>query len=115
MTQFVKSIPDEQCEAAKVDGASHVQILFRIIMPQCKAAVVSLAILSFVDNWNMIEQPLILLENGKQPLSTFLSQINNTELGLAFACGVMFMLPSILMFLKGEEELLQGIQHFDMK
>jgi multiple sugar transport system permease protein len=115
MTQFLKSIPDEQCEAAKVDGASHIQILFKIIMPQCRGAVVSLAILSFVDNWNMIEQPLILLGNEKQPLSTFLSQINNNELGMAFACGVMFMMPSIFVFLNGEKQLLQGIQHLDMK
>jgi multiple sugar transport system permease protein len=63
----------------------------------------------------MIEQPLILLGNEKQPLSTFLSQINNNELGMAFACGVMFMMPSIFVFLNGEKQLLQGIQHLDMK
>lgn len=115
MTQFLKAIPDEECQAAKVDGANHIQILFKIIIPQCKGAVVSLAILSFVDNWNMIEQPLILLGNQKQPLSTFLSQINSNELGVAFACSVIFMLPPIFIFLKGEKELLQGIQHLDSK
>ncbi|WP_234121999.1 carbohydrate ABC transporter permease [Clostridium hydrogenum] len=115
MTQFLKAIPDEECQAAKVDGAGHLQILFKIIIPQCKGAIVSLAILSFIDNWNMIEQPLILLGSQKQPLSTFLSQINSNEFGVAFACGVMFMLPPIFMFLKGEEELLKGIQHLDSK
>jgi multiple sugar transport system permease protein len=115
MTQFIKSIPDEQCEAAKIDGANNIEILFKIIIPQCKGALVSLTILSFIDNWNMIEQPLILLGDDKQPLSTFLSQINSGELGIAFACGVIFMLPSIFMFLKGENELLEGIQHLDMK
>ncbi|WMJ79647.1 carbohydrate ABC transporter permease [Clostridium sp. MB40-C1] len=115
MTQFLKSIPDEQCEAAKIDGANNLQILFRIIIPQCKGAVVSLAILCFVDNWNMIEQPLILLGDKKQPLSTFLSQINSQDIGLAFACGVMFMIPSIFVFLKGEKRLLEGIQHLDAK
>lgn len=115
MTQFLKAIPDEECQAAKVDGAGHLQILFKIIIPQCKGAIVSLAILSFIDNWNMIEQPLILLGDQKQPLSTFLSQINSNEFGVAFACGVMFMLPPIFMFLKGEEELLKGIQHLDSK
>ncbi|URZ17651.1 carbohydrate ABC transporter permease [Clostridium felsineum] len=115
MTQFMKSIPDEQCQAAKIDGANDIQILFKIVLPQCKGALVSLMILSFIDNWNMIEQPLILLQDKKQPLSTFLSQINTGELGIAFACGVIFMIPSILMFLKGEDELLKGIQHLDMK
>ena len=115
LTQFVKSIPDEQCESAKVDGANHMQILFKIILPQCKGSLASLAILSFLDNWNMIEQPLILLGDEKQPLSTFLSQINQTELKVAFAAGVLFMLPSIFIFLKGEKQLLQGIQHLDLK
>ncbi|MFX0547844.1 carbohydrate ABC transporter permease [Hathewaya histolytica] len=115
MTQFLKSIPDEQCEAAKIDGANNFEILFKIIIPQCKGAVVSLAILCFIDNWNMIEQPLILLGNEKQPLSTFLSQINSKDIGLAFACGVMFMIPAIFVFLKGEKRLLEGIQHLDGK
>ncbi|MFT8314414.1 MAG: carbohydrate ABC transporter permease [Clostridium sp.] len=115
LTQFIKAIPDEQCQSAKVDGANHIQILFKIILPQCKGAVASLAILSFLDNWNMIEQPLILLENTKQPMSIFLSQINQTELRVAFAAGVLFMIPSILIFLKGEKELMEGIQHLDLK
>lgn len=115
LIQFIRSIPDEQCQSAKVDGATHIQILFKIILPQCKGAVASLAILSFLDNWNMIEQPLILLENPKQPMSIFLSQINQTELRVAFAAGVLFMIPSILIFLKGEKQLLEGIQHLDLK
>lgn len=115
LTQFIRSIPDEQCQSAKVDGANHIQILFKIILPQSKGAVASLAILSFLDNWNMIEQPLILLENPKQPMSIFLSQINQTELRVAFAAGVLFMIPSILIFLKGEKQLLEGIQHLDLK
>lgn len=115
LTQFFKSIPDEQIDAAKVDGANNIFILFKVILPQCKSALISLAILSFIDNWNMVEQPLILLDNKKQPLSTFLSQINSGEIGIAFACGVIFMLPSIFIFLKGEQQLLEGIQHLDMK
>lgn len=115
LTQFVRSIPDEQCQAAKVDGASHVQVLLKVILPQCKGAIASLAILCFVDNWNMIEQPLILLNTDKQPMSTFLSQINQTSLGLAFASGVIFILPSIFIFLKGEKALTEGVQHLDSK
>jgi len=115
LTQFIKSIPNEQCESAKVDGANHRQILFKIILPQCTGAIASLAILSFVDNWNMIEQPLIFLPAEKQPISTFLSQINQSELGLAFAVGVLFMIPSIFIYLKGEKSLLEGIQHLDSK
>lgn len=115
LTQFIKSIPDEECQSAKVDGASHIQILIKIIIPQCKGAIASLAILCFIDNWNMIEQPLILLGDKEQPLSTYLSQINESFPGLAFASAVVFILPAVFIFLKGENALLEGIQRLDSK
>ena len=89
--------------------------MFQIILPQCKGAIVSLVILCFIDNWNMIEQPLILLSEDKQPMSIFLSHINEASVGVAFAAGVLFIIPSILIFIKGEKALLQGIQHIDSK
>ena len=58
----------------------------------------------------MVEQPLILLNNtDKQPLSIFLSQINTGEIGLAFAMATVYMIPSLLLFLHGEEYLVEGI------
>ena len=69
-------------------------------------------ILVFIDYWNMVEQPLILLENvDKQPLSVFLSTINSGEIGLAFAMATVYMVPSLLLFLHGEEYLVEGIAH----
>lgn len=116
LRQFMRSIPDEQCDAAKIDGANYFGIFSKIILPQCKGGVISLAILSFVDSWNMVEQPLIFLENGNMhPLSIFLSTINYSELGVAFACGVIFMVPAILLFLNCEKDLLKGIQNLEIK
>ncbi len=116
LRQFMVQIPDEYCEAAKMDGAGYFFTFFKIILPQCKGAVASLAILVFIDNWNIVEQPLIFLDNAsKYPLSVFLSQINLSELGVAFACGVLFMLPALLVFLYGENYLVEGIQHSGLK
>ena len=99
-----------------MDGAGHFFTFLNIILPQCKGAVASLAILVFIDNWNIVEQPLIFLDDiAKYPLSIYLSQINSSELGLAFACGVLFMLPSLLVFLYGEDYLVEGIQHSGLK
>ena len=67
-------------------------------------------ILVFIDYWNMVEQVLVLLtDSDKQPLSVFLSQINAGEVSLAFAVATIYMIPAILMFLHGEEYLLEGI------
>ena len=70
------------------------------------------AILVFIDYWNMVEQPLILLSDAEMhPLSVFLSKINSGEIGLAFAVATIYMVPSLLVFLYGEEYLVDGITY----
>lgn len=116
MRQVISTMPDELIEAAKLDGASQVQLLFKIVVPRNKGGIVSLIILSFVDNWNMVEQPLVFLDDKyKYPLSIFLSQINQTEPGLSFACGVLAMIPVILLFVFFEKELIDGIGFANLK
>ncbi len=116
LRQFMIYIPDEYCEAAKIDGAGYLKSFFRIILPQCKGALASLAILVFIDNWNMVEQPLIFLENETMhPLSIFLSRINEQEIGIAFACGMLYMIPTLLVFLYGENYFIEGIEMSGVK
>ena len=65
-----------------------------------------------LDYWNMVEQPLILLSDAEMhPLSVFLSKINSGEIGLAFAVATIYMVPSLLVFLYGEEYLVDGITY----
>ena len=66
----------------------------------------------FRSYWNMVEQPLILLTDPEtHPLSVFLSKINKGEIGLAFAVATIYMVPSLLIFLYGEEYLVDGITY----
>ena len=110
LTKFMRRIPYSLIESAKVDGAGEWQIFTRICLPQCRSALYSIAILVFIDYWNMVEQPLILLQDADaQPLSVFLSSINSGEIGLAFAMATLYMIPSLLLFLHGEEYLVEGI------
>ncbi len=112
LTKFMRRIPYSLIEAAMTDGAGEARIFFSICLPQCRSAIFSIAILVFVDYWNMVEQPVVLLENAEmQPLSVFLSSINQSEIGLAFAMATVYMIPSILIFLKGEAYLVEGIAH----
>ncbi len=112
LTKFMKRIPISVIEAAKIDGAGEWQIYRRICMPLCKGALCSAAILVFIDYWNMVEQPLILLSDAETyPLSIFLSRINAGEIGLAFAVATIYMVPSLLVFLYGEEYLVDGITY----
>jgi multiple sugar transport system permease protein len=111
LRQFMAYIPFAYIEAARIDGCNQLQIFLRIVMPLCKPGIAALAMLLFIDNWNMVEQPLIFLQDAaKQPLSVYLSVIGEGERGIAFAACAIYMMPMILMMLYAENHLVEGIQ-----
>ena len=112
ITKYMKRIPVPLLEAARIDGASEWQVFSKICVPICKGIITSCAILVFIDYWNMVEQPLLFFtDTAKHPLSIFLSKINASEVGLAFAVATIYMVPSLLIFLYGEEQLVEGIAY----
>ena len=112
LTKVMRRIHISYVEAAKLDGAGEFKILTKIYIPLCKGAIVSIAMLVFIDYWNMVEQPIVLMrEPTLHPLSVFLSQINEKDIGLASAIGVVYMIPTVLMFLYGEDYLVEGITY----
>lgn len=113
LTKAMRRIPVSYIEAAKLDGANELQILTKIYVPLCKNALIAIGLLIFIDYWNMVEQPLILMSSDEaramHPLSVFLAQINTEDVGLAFAVGVVYMIPTLLLFLRCEDSLVEGI------
>jgi multiple sugar transport system permease protein len=116
LTKYMRQIPSGYIEAATIDGATEWQIFTKIAIPLCKNAIFALTILLFIDYWNMVEQPLVLLTDTElQPLSVFLAQINEPEIGIAFAASAVYMIPPLLIFLWGEEYLVEGISRSGIK
>ena len=116
LKQFMDGIPNECIEAAAVDGCNVFQIFHKIILPLSKEGIAALFILFFIENWNMVEQPLNFLKDiNKYPLSLYLSHVNKFELGIAFASGVVYMIPMFLIFLYGENYLTEGIKNSNIK
>lgn len=114
MRQVMAAVPDSLPESARMDGAGSWRVLWRVLLPNCKAGVASLVVLSFIDNWNMVEQPLIFLNDTyKHPLSVFLLSVNTEEPELGFACGVLAIVPAL--FLYFEEEMISGIGYSVLK
>ncbi|MBR3367935.1 MAG: carbohydrate ABC transporter permease [Lachnospiraceae bacterium] len=110
LTKYMRRIPDSLYEAAAIDGAGELDIFLKICLPICRGGLMSIGILIFIDYWNMVEQPLVLLTDEQMhPLSVFLSKINTGEISLAFAVAVIYMLLPMLIFLYGEEYLVEGI------
>lgn len=65
MRQFMVRIPSEYVEAARIDGAGEFKILWRIILPQCKPAIATLAIFSFRDSWDQFIWPLVVVSTDQ--------------------------------------------------
>lgn len=110
LRQVFDTCSDDILEAARLDGAGNLRVLFRILVPRCRAGVISLGILSFIDAWNMVEQPIVFLKSGYDyPLSVFLAAMNRQNSGVLCTCGVLAALPVVLLFLYYDRELTEGV------
>ena len=112
LTKFMRRIPNAMIEAAKLDGAGEVQVFCKICVPMSKGIIYSVAILVFIDYWNMVEQPLVLLKTADMhPLSVFLSEINSGDAALAFAVASIYMVIPLLTFLYSEDYIVEGVAY----
>jgi len=114
LRQFFLTINPELDEAAKVDGASELLIYWRIILPLSKPALATVAIFSFMANWNDFLNPLIYLSDDK--LYTLALGVNylrsfrgGGDLSLQMAASVMFVAPCVLLFFIAQRYIVQGI------
>lgn len=110
LKQFIRDIPKEYLEAAEIDGATDWKLLFNVIIPILRPAIVSLAILVFIDNWNLIEQALVFIKDmDKMPLSVFLEVVYKYDYKVFYGGSVLYMIPTIIIYIKGEKYLKQGL------
>lgn len=110
MYRFFGGIPAAIIESAKLDGAGNLQIFLKIGLPLGSGGIVSAMVLSFLEYWNLIEQPLAFLKDKSLwPMSLFLPEIDVSGAGLSFAASVIALIPALLVFLAGQDYLEQGI------
>jgi len=111
LRQFFRAIPPALTESARIDGAGELRIFARIALPLGAPGIASLFILSFLDNWNLIEQPMTFLRiESEQPLSLFLRRIGEGNVDVAMAASILTLLPTLLLFFYCESYLVEGIQ-----
>ena len=100
LTKIMRRIPVSLIEAAKLDGAGEMQIFRYVALPLCKSVMFSVVILVFIDYWNMVEQPLILLPDARlRPLSTAFNDIIKSSTDYAFAGALLYALPVLAFYL----------------
>lgn len=102
LRQFFITIPDELIEAARIDGCSHLGIVFRIVMPMAKSAIATVVIFTFANCWNEFFQPLIFLssqENFTLPLGlAMFSDEGGTKWHLVMAASTLATIPLLSVF-----------------
>lgn len=110
MTGFMRAVSDETLEAARMEGAREVQVFWHVALPQVTPGVSLLAIFLLVENWNLVEQPLVLLNDSlKDPLSVALSYIGSARPEMIYACAVFFMIPVLLCFALGVRRIIRNL------
>ena len=115
--QYFQAIPYSFDEAAKVDGASHLQIFLHIMIPLTRPAWITMAILAFQMSWNDYLNPLIYLySQDKWPLSVGMGAFVGNFAGVAstswnyyMATNLLYMLPPLLIFFLAQRYFIQGL------
>lgn len=103
-------IPSELLEAAQVDGAGEWQSFIRIGLPIAQNGILAAMILSFLESWNMMEEPLTFLQDKSLwPLSLYLPELSMNQAGYACAASVLTLNVSMFIFVMFHDTLEQGI------
>lgn len=114
--QQIKGFPKEALEAARLDGAGEFQVFRQVVRPNMSSVIASLAILLFADNWNMIDQALVFIDDYySQPMSVLLTEIADLNPQIFFVVSCFFMTPAVIVFLYGKDELIEGISLSSLK
>jgi ABC-type glycerol-3-phosphate transport system permease component len=123
LKQFMDQIPDAMIEAAQMDGATDVQIYWKIILPLIKPAIATIAILAFQASWNNADTSAMYL--NQESLKTFafyLSTLTTTTTGntvagqgLAAASSLIMFLPNLIIFIVLQSQVMNTMSHSGIK
>ena len=110
MTQSFQAVPNEIIEAARLDGCGTLKLICRIAVPMNKAGLICTLLLSFLDGWNMVEQPMVYLEDfGRYPISVALASVPPEDPTVQLVCCILAALPPLFLFAYFNRELVEGI------
>jgi multiple sugar transport system permease protein len=114
MVQFIRGLPRELDEAARIDGAGHARIFAQVILPLMLPALATTTIFTFIWTWNDFFSQLIYLTDPEMytvpvALRSYVDATVSTSWGSMFAMSVVSLLPIFLAFLVGQRFLIKGI------
>lgn len=119
MRQYFMTIPLELEEAAELDGAKRLQIIWYILFPLVKPAVITLGLFAFIGEWNDLFKPLVFTSNPQLitvqlSLASFQEQFTSNW-SLLMAAVVIASVPVIILFVLGQKQFIQGVGNTGIK
>lgn len=120
LRQGFKQIPDEIVECARLDKASEIQIMTRIMLPMSKSSMIIIAMFSFIAHWNSYFWPLVMTVNDDvRPLTMAVERLKNAEQGLMWnnimASNTILVVPVIILFLFASQKIIQAFAYKGVK
>lgn len=120
MVQFIRALPRELDESARLDGCGHLGIFLRIIMPLSLPAIGTTAMFTFIWTWNDFLGPLLYLNRSDMQtvplaLNSFLDSTGQSSYGELFAMSVLSLAPIVGFFIVSQRLLIEGIATTGMK
>lgn len=113
MRQAILGVPNEMLEAAKMEGCSNVKILWKIIMPLVRPAILTLAIFTFVGAWNNFLWPLIVSTKNEMKTLPLILSATKTQfeqnIGLTMACAAVNFLPPFIFYILLQSKFKEGV------
>lgn len=114
--QFMVSVPGELYEAGMIDGAGPWRLYWSVTLPICKPVLSAAAVLSFADQWNMVEQPLAYFKDmSKMPISVMFSQPSEEMASIVFAGAALCILPMLFIYFYFQNDIISGLQLTELK
>lgn len=111
--QFYLSFPIALYESAKIDGCTNLKFICKILMPLTKSAIGAMAVYTFINAWNMYMWPLLVTGSDKmrtvQIGISMLNSIDSQSITMMIAGVVMIIVPSLLIFVVGQKQLIRGM------
>lgn len=110
MTQSFRAVPGSVIEAAQMDGCKLPGLLLRVVLPMNSNALICTFLLSFLDAWNMVEQPITYLKDfANYPIAVALASVPPGDPTILLTCCVLVTLPPMFLFALFNRELAEGI------
>lgn len=110
LTQSFKAVPNSVVEAARLDGCKVPRLLMQIVIPMSKNGIICIFLLSFLDAWNMVEQPITYLKDfADYPIAVALASVPPGDPTVLLVACVLVTLPPLFLFAFFNRELTEGI------